>query len=118
MTDSQRDTASAPVAVDLAAAEAAIVDRQGNDLTEAKEAIVEGLIGLTLEHVTGGGSQGERLYGAKPSGQLVSGFLLPRFDPMGMDETSDIRIATIGPTSRSMCASCRPGKRSATHVST
>lgn len=66
------------------------------DLTEAKEAIVDGLLGLTVEHCTGAGAGGALLFGAKPSSQLVSGFLLPRFDQMGGDETSDIHLATLG----------------------
>lgn len=66
------------------------------DLTEAKEAIVDGLLGLTVEHCTGAGASGAFLFGAKPSSQLVSGFLLPRFDQMGGDETSDIHLATLG----------------------
>jgi hypothetical protein len=66
------------------------------DLTEAKEAIVDGLLGLTIEHCTGSGTTGALIFGAKPSSQLVSGFLLPRFDQTGDDETSDIHLATLG----------------------
>ena len=34
------------------------------DLTEAKEAIVDGLLGLTVEHCTGTGDSGALLFGA------------------------------------------------------
>lgn len=96
MTDSHRDQA----------AEAGIPLRAGDirvppagvegDLTEAKEAIVDALLELTLAHCTGAGEAGRLLFGSKPSSQLVSGFLLPRFDQMGSDETSDIHLATLG----------------------
>lgn len=96
MTDSNR-AGPLPLAYqDLAAAEASSVAQSSADFTEAKEAVVDGLIGLTLAHCTGAGEAGALFYGAKPSSQLVSGFLLPRFDPMGVDDTSDIHIATMG----------------------
>lgn len=96
MTDSNCARESAPIAIDLAAAEARFGEETGADFTEAKEAITDGMMGLTLAHCTGSGSHGAVLYGSKPSSQLVSGFLLPRFDQLGMDETSDIHIATMG----------------------
>lgn len=83
-------------AIDVGETERQFIELTGADFTEAKEAITDGLIGLTLAHCTGAGLGGERLYGGKPSSLLVSGFLLPRFDPMGADETSDIHIATMG----------------------
>ncbi|MEG3088539.1 DEAD/DEAH box helicase [Sphingomonas sp. PB4P5] len=96
MTDSDRGALTPLAAMDLAAADRAIRQSAGTDLTEAKEAIVDGLIGLTLAHCTGAGEAGARLYGGKPSSLLVSGFLMPRFDQLGTDETSDIHIATMG----------------------
>jgi hypothetical protein len=66
------------------------------DLTEAKEAIVEGLVQLTVDRCSGAGREGEFIYGGKPSSRLVSGFLMPRYDSGLDDETSDIRIATMG----------------------
>ncbi len=82
--------------VDLDAVERAMRARDGTDLTEAKEAIVDGLLGLALDKCTGAGREGALVYGTRPSSQFVSGFLLPRFDETGSeDETSDIRIATI-----------------------
>jgi hypothetical protein len=69
----------------------------GTDLTEAKEAIVDALLGLTFNRCTGSGRDGAVVYGMRPSPRFVSGFLLPRFDETGLeDETSDIRIATMG----------------------
>ena len=96
MTDSNRAGPPPLAYQDLAATEASSVAQNGADFTEAKEAVVDGLIGLTLAHCTGAGEAGALFYGAKPSAQLVSGFLLPRFDPMGVDDTSDIHIATMG----------------------
>jgi hypothetical protein len=96
VTDSDPGTLASLAAVDLSAADRAIRHASGTDLTEAKEAIVDGLIGLTLAHCTGTGEAGARLYGGKPSSLLVSGFLMPRFDQLGSDETSDIHIATMG----------------------
>lgn len=73
------------------------VERSGADLTEAKEAVVEGVLQLAIERCTGEGQSGELVYGMKPSAKFVSGFLLPRFDASGQeDETSDIHIATMG----------------------
>ena len=67
------------------------------DLTEAKEAIVEAVVQLSLQRCTGEGVDGDFIFGAKPSAKLVSGFLLPRFDASGQeDETSDIHIAIMG----------------------
>ncbi|MBN8544251.1 MAG: DEAD/DEAH box helicase [Alphaproteobacteria bacterium] len=64
---------------------------------ELKEAVCNALVNLTVERVTGGGEQGEILYGISPRRSIVSGQLLPRFDQTGQsDESSDIRIAAIG----------------------
>jgi len=84
-------------AVDLEAVEHAQRQRDGTDLTEAKEAVVDALLGMTIGRCTGEDAEGDVVYGARPSTRLVSGFLLPRFDETGLeDETSDIHIATIG----------------------
>lgn len=66
-------------------------------LTEAKEAIVDSLLNTVWERTSGAGAGGQTVYGAKPSQQFVSGFLMPRFDAGATnDETSDIHISTIG----------------------
>lgn len=96
MTDNNRGDLPPLVVEDLAIAEGRRIADTGTDFTEAKEAIADGLIAMTLAHCTGTGEGGANLYGGKPSAQLVSGLLLPRFGQMGMDETSDIHIATMG----------------------
>ena len=85
-----------PHAIDLNSAEALLFEDSGADFTEAKEAIVEGLLRLTEYHCTGEGTEGETIYGVRPTSKLVSGFLLPRYDRTGEDETSDIHISTMG----------------------
>jgi hypothetical protein len=84
-------------AVDLDGHERGMCAHLDGDLTEAKEALVDALVNLTVRRCTGDGPEGAVIYGVRPSAKLVSGFLLPRFDPTGLeDETSDIRIATMG----------------------
>jgi hypothetical protein len=86
-----------PRSVDLDATERAMRGASGTDLTEAKEAVVEGLLQLAIQRCTGEGGDGEFVFGVKPSAKFVSGFLLPRFDATGQeDETSDIHLATMG----------------------
>jgi hypothetical protein len=86
-----------PLTVDLDAVERTMSAASGSDLTEAKEAIVEALVQLGVRRCTGEGRDGEFIFNSKPAAKLVSGFLLPRFDPTGQDdETSDIHIATMG----------------------
>jgi hypothetical protein len=86
-----------PHGVDLDAADRVMRQASGTDLTEANEAVVEGLVQLAVQRCTGEGDAGDFVFGVKPSAKFVSGFLLPRFDPSGQeDETSDIHIATIG----------------------
>ena len=131
--ESALSAASPARAADLDAIERRMRTSGGTDLTEAKEAIVDALLSLALNRCTGSGRDGEVIYGMRPSSRFVSGFLLPRFDETGLeDETSDIRIATMGSTSssrpkarailsfvrklRSMCASCPPGMRSSTRA--
>jgi hypothetical protein len=65
-------------------------------LTDAKEGITDALLNLTWQRVSGTGVDGEVVFGAKPSMKFVSGFLLPRFESSGEDETSDIHLSTHG----------------------
>ena len=66
-------------------------------VTDAKEALVDALLNRTWQRCSGWGSEGGFVYGVKPSQRFVSGFLLPRFDELGMqDETSDIHISAHG----------------------
>lgn len=86
-----------PIGVDLDQIERDTRNSRGLDLTEAKEAVVEALLQLTVQRCTGEGPAGDFIYGSKPSAKLVSGFLLPRYDASGQgDDTSDIHIATMG----------------------
>ena len=85
-----------PHAIDLNSAEDCLFEDSEADFTEAKEAIVEGLLRLTEQHCTGEGTEGEIIYGVRPTAKLVSGFLLPRYDQAGEDETSDIHVSTMG----------------------
>lgn len=87
----------APRATNLGQAETRFITAEAMDLTETKEALVDALLGLTVRRCTGDGPEGALIFGRRPSAQLVSGFLLPRFDETGAeDETSDIHLATMG----------------------
>jgi hypothetical protein len=65
-------------------------------MTDAKEGIVDALLNITWQRVSGTGDEGNVVFGAKPSMKFVSGFLLPRFEESGEDETSDIHLSTHG----------------------
>jgi hypothetical protein len=68
-----------------------------SDITDAKEALVDALLNRVWQRCSGWGSEGSFVYGVKPSQRFVSGFLLPRFDELGVqDETSDIHISAHG----------------------
>lgn len=68
-----------------------------SNLDDAKEGIVDALLNLTWQRVSGAGAEGEIVYGGKPSLRFVSGFLLPRFEETGQrDETSDIHVSAHG----------------------
>lgn len=68
-----------------------------NVITDANEGVVDALLNLTWERVSGSGPEGEVVYGTKPSLRFVSGFLLPRYEESGQeDETSDIHVSTHG----------------------
>jgi len=86
-----------PLGINLEASERVMPQSSGLDLTEAKEAVVEGLVQLAVQRCSGEGANGAFVFGIKPSAKFVSGFLLPRFGVSGLeDETSDIHIATMG----------------------
>ncbi|PWC32060.1 helicase-related protein [Azospirillum sp. TSO22-1] len=67
-----------------------------DEAIELKEAVVDALLGLTYARCAGEAEFGEVIYGALPSRKLVTGFLLPRFNAAGVDDTTDIRIAAHG----------------------
>src|SRR5450755_4705625 len=63
------------------------------NLDDVKEGIVDALLNLTWQRASGAGSEGEIIFGTKPSLRFVSGFLLPRIEEScGQHETSDIPI--------------------------
>lgn len=66
-------------------------------LQEAKEAVADALVNMTVARCSGAGEFGRTVYGRSPERAFVSGFLLPRLAESGdEDETSDIHIAVIG----------------------
>jgi hypothetical protein len=73
----------------LSAAELRSIDQ------ELKEAVCDAIVNMTVAKVSG--AEGEIVYGATPRRSIVSGQLLPRYDEnQNEDETTDIRLATIG----------------------
>lgn len=65
--------------------------------TSMKEAVVDALVNLVYAHVSGAGSVGKFLFGARPRTVLNSGFILPQKSPDGDDEvTSPIWISSHG----------------------
>lgn len=68
----------------------------GPELQELKEAVCDALVNLTVERVSGGGVAGEVIFAKRPARAVVSGHLLPRYDEGGEDESSDIRLSTLG----------------------
>lgn len=68
-----------------------------NISTTLKEAIVDSLLNMTHGQVSGAGSFGEYLYGARPRTLLNSGFLLPeKTSDAGDEVTSPIWISSHG----------------------
>lgn len=64
---------------------------------ELKEGVCNALVNMTIARVSGSDAEGRVLFGRTPRRSIVSGQLLPRFDPTGQDdETTDIRIAASG----------------------
>jgi hypothetical protein len=61
-----------------------------------KEAVCDAILERTRQVVSGDGIAAAPILGAKPSKSLSSGFILPRLDEAGDDESSDIRIASHG----------------------
>ena len=62
-----------------------------------KEAVVDSILNLTYAQLSGQGSTGQFLYGARPRALLNSGLLLPQRNPSGDDEvTSPIWVSSHG----------------------
>ena len=68
---------------------------------ELKEAVCDAVLDRTRRVVTGEGS-----HGAATSRVLSSGFILPRLNEDGDDESSDIRIASHGMDLRIRASDC------------
>lgn len=65
--------------------------------TTVKEAVADAIVNITHAHVSGAGSVGKFLFGARPRTLLNSGFLLPQLTAAGGDEvTSPIWISSHG----------------------
>src|SRR4051794_39369452 len=79
---------------------------------ELKEAVCDAVLERARQVVTGDGAYGSVILNERPSRKLSSGFILPRLDAGGDDESSDIRIATHGIDFR-----IRPGGHGAIVVS-
>lgn len=73
-------------------------DKQLGEIdVELKEAVCDALVNALVGRVSGGDERGRAILGASPRRGLFAGQLLPRFDVGGVvDETSDIRIASVG----------------------
>ncbi len=63
---------------------------------ELKEAVCDAVLERTRRVVSGEGPHGAAILGEKPSKVLSSGFILPKLNEDGDDESSDIRIASHG----------------------
>lgn len=65
--------------------------------TTVKEAVADAIVNMTHAHVSGAGSVGKYLFGARPRTLLNSGFILPQLSAAGGDEvTSPIWISSHG----------------------
>ena len=63
---------------------------------ELKEAVCDSLVNTLVGRVSGMDERGRMLCGRSPCRNIVAGQLLPRYGRSGEDETSDIRISSIG----------------------
>lgn len=61
-----------------------------------KEAVCDAILERTRRVVSGTGDLGLTVMGSRPSRILSSGFILPRLDEQGDDESNDIRLAAHG----------------------
>lgn len=73
-----------------------VADMGPNERQELKEAVCDAILERTRRVVSGDGDHGRVILGDKPSRTLSSGFVLPRLNVDGDDESSDIRIAAHG----------------------
>lgn len=88
---------SAPFQGDRKMAELRVLDGLDSDERQLlKEAVCDAVLERTRRVVSGEGAYGSVILGEKPSRFLSSGFVLPRLNEDGDDESSDIRIAAHG----------------------
>lgn len=73
-----------------------VTDIDSASIQELKEAVCDAILERTRRAVSGEGGHGDVIVGDKPSRRLASGFILPRINMDGDDESSDIRIAAHG----------------------
>lgn len=69
---------------------------QSDDRQQLKEAVCDAVLERTRRVVSGEGVHGTAILGDKPSRVLSSGFILPRLNEDGDDESSDIKIPAHG----------------------
>lgn len=74
----------------------ALRDMEPDERQLLKEAVCDAILERTRRLVSGGGEMGRTILGGRPSRVLSSGFILPRVDVDGDDESSDIRLASHG----------------------
>ena len=74
----------------------ALTGMSADDRQELKEAVCDAVIERTRQVVSGDREFGRIVLNDRPARKLSSGFILPRLDENGDDESSDIRIATHG----------------------
>src|ERR1700760_2742598 len=67
-----------------------------DDRQVLKEAVCDAVLERTRRVVSGEGPHGAVIVGEKPSRTLSSGFVLPRLNEDGDDESSDIKIPSHG----------------------
>jgi hypothetical protein len=74
----------------------ALAGMSSDERQELKEAVCDAVLERTRQVVSGDGEFGRMVFSERPARKLSSGFILPRLDEDGDDESSDIRIATHG----------------------
>lgn len=74
----------------------ALRDMEPDERQLLKEAVCDAIVERTRRLVSGDGEVGRTILGAKPSQVLSSGFIMPRINENGDDESSDIRLAAHG----------------------
>ena len=74
----------------------ALEGMQRDERQELKEAVCDAVLERARRVVSGEGQHGAIILGEKPSRLLSSGFILPKLNEDGDDESSDIKIAAHG----------------------